>query len=504
MDDPLNLSMFRAYDIRTPAARLTAPLAERLASAEALYFQEVLGADGVVVAHDARSAGPRYLDLAASVFLRAGLEVLVLPGPCSTSMLYFAAMRHPGHAAVMFGASHNPADDTGQKLVAPGMRPIAEGIGPEGGLSRIKRDYQADARARDRAGGKIRAINLLDQYIEFSMEQAGVAPGDLRGITLLQDYLFGAAGPEMMLAFERAGATLTPLHFAADGAFPLGDPNPVNPDVIRPGLDALKSGEFHLGMFFDGDGDRIDLYRGDGTYLAPSFAYAAILPRIRNRAQGKNLGVFADLKANPLAVMEMAKSGLIVDVVRNGHSQIKQALHDDPKRIGAVEESAHFYQAFSTGPSGSRFCTENTLYFALLIARVWKEDPDWVDHMFALQRETAREREWGYKFPTIQARHEALQAVRSHFEGTGAQAMERMKNGMDLEATLLRRGLPFEIDATTRLTPDWLQVCQRVSQSEDALARWDAVGANAELVSEAKRAIAAITQRFGAGEEYRG
>ena len=57
MDD-LNLSMFRAYDIRTPSDRLTLPLAERLARAEASYFREVLGVRGVVVAHDARRTGP--------------------------------------------------------------------------------------------------------------------------------------------------------------------------------------------------------------------------------------------------------------------------------------------------------------------------------------------------------------------------------------------------------------------------------------------------------------
>ncbi len=82
--------------------------------------------------------------------------------------------------------------------------------------------------------------------------------------------------------------------------------------------------------------------------------------------------------------------------------------------------------------------------------------------------------------------------------------MDRMKNGMDLEATLLRRGLPFDVHVNTQLAPDWLQVCQRVSQSEDGLARWEAVGATAELVRQAKREIAAIVPRFGAGVEYQG
>jgi hypothetical protein len=109
----------------------------------------------------------------------------------------------------------------------------------------------------------------------------------------MQDYLNGAAGREMMLAFNRSGANLAPVHFTADGTFPLGDPNPVKTKVIREGLDTLKAGVFTLATFFDGDGDRIDFYRGNGAYLSSSFVYAAILPEIRKRFPGAGMGVYA-------------------------------------------------------------------------------------------------------------------------------------------------------------------------------------------------------------------
>ncbi|HXG23915.1 MAG TPA: hypothetical protein VNJ09_05115, partial [Chthonomonadales bacterium] len=67
----LNLSMFRAYDIRTPAEQLTDELATRLARAEAVYFCDYLNASGVLLAHDARLMGPHYLQLAAEEFARA-------------------------------------------------------------------------------------------------------------------------------------------------------------------------------------------------------------------------------------------------------------------------------------------------------------------------------------------------------------------------------------------------------------------------------------------------
>ncbi|WP_165250519.1 phosphoglucomutase [Paludisphaera soli] len=502
MADDLNLSMFRAYDIRTPSALLTPELSGRLARAEARYFRDVLDAPGVVIAHDARSTGPRHLTMAADAYRDAGLEVVVLPGVSSTSLFYYAAMRHPDLAAVMFGASHNPAGDTGRKLLAPGVLPIAREIGPEGGLDRIQELYRDDASTLAPRRGSIRAVELIDDYVAFSMELAGVEPGGLGGVRVFQDYLFGAAGREMMLAFGRAGAELAPLHFAADGAFPLGDPNPVKRDVIAPGLAAMRSSGALLGMFFDGDGDRLDVYRGDGTYLSSSFVYAAIMPEIRRRHPGEGLGVFADLKSNPLAIVEMARCGVAVDVIRNGHSQIKESLARDPARFGAVEESAHFYEAFPL--DGGRYCTENTLAFALRVARVWGEAPERFERLFEIQGTTAREREWGYKFPDDASRAAALDAVRESFEGQGFRSLSRMKNGMDLEATLMRWGLPLDVDEHTQLADDWLQVCQRISQSEDGLARWEVSGATPELVAHVKRRIAAGVAGYGAGSEYQG
>jgi hypothetical protein len=189
-------------------------------------------------------------------------------------------------------------------------------------------------------------------------------------------------------------------------------------------------------------------------------------------------------------------------VIRNGHSQIKNPLYENPKSIGTVEESAHFYEAFTM--DGARYCTENTLYIALLVARAWHEHPERFDALLALQAQTSREREWGYLFPSDAQRAAALDAIEAHFVAEGAQAMSRMPNGYDLEATLMRRGLPFDIGRDTRLAPDWFQVCQRISQSENGLARWETVAATPELASAAKREIARIVQQFGAGEEYQG
>ncbi len=494
--------MFRAYDIRTPASSLGTELASRLDHAMALYFKQDLGVKGVIVAHDARSTGPRYLQNGAEIFLNAGLDVIVIPGVCSTSMFYFTAMQYPDMAAVMFGASHNPAGDTGCKILGKGVFPIAEHIGPEGGLDKIKEYYILGNSANFKSRGSIKAYDPTGDYIAYSMELAGVRKGGLKGLRIFQDYLNGAAGREMMLAFARAEADLSPLHFTADGSFPLGDPNPVKQEVIAEGLRTLKKGGSLLGVFFDGDGDRIDFYNGSGVFLSSSFVFAGILPEIRKRFPGDGIGVYADLKSNPLAIMEMAKTGVTVNVIRNGHSQIKNAMYENPAMVATVEESAHFYEAFTY--QGARYCTENTLYIALLTARTWLENPGKYTELFEIQSETSRAREWGYKFPGDDHRTEALRDVEEYFRSFGAKVMSRMPNGYDLEATMMRKGIPFDIDENTIISSDWLQVCQRISQSENGLARWEVVSGDPKLTAMAKEEIAHIVKKHGAGDEYKG
>ncbi|HET6385923.1 MAG TPA: phosphoglucomutase [Armatimonadota bacterium] len=497
MRQDLNLAMFRTHDIRASSGDLTPELALRLARAEARYFRETLSVDAVILAHDARLSGPRYLGIAADVYQQAGMDVLWIPGACSMSHLYFTAMQHPECAAVMFGASHSPGGDTGRIILGPGVRPIAERIGPGGGLDRLKGFYLEDAGVTATRRGRLIGVDNLAAYVEYSMELAGVGPGSLKGIPVLHDYLHGSGGQEMIFAFEKAGANLTPLHYTPDGRFPLGDPNPVMPDVTREGRIAIETGDYLTAAIFDGDADRIDIYSGKGGYLASSFVYAAILPYILDRNPGHPAGVFADLKSNPLAVTEMARAGTTVEVIRNGHSQIKNEMYEHPHVLGAVEESAHFYESFMLEGRGP-YCTENTLYVALLVARAWSENPARFKDLIRVQSSTSREREWGQTFQSEDARSDALFHVEEYLTTEGLRPMTATRSGLKLGATLLRRGLPFVITQKTVLQPNWLQVCQRVIPSEPRMARWEVVGATQEITARARAEILKITHQMGA------
>lgn len=511
--DDLNLGMFRANDIRTPARRLTDELALRLARAEACYIRNSMGARGVVIAHDARASGPRLTEIALSAYAQAGLDCVLLPGVTGVCQFYYACMRHADLAGVFVGASHNPAGDTGRKIVGPGLTPIAADLGPEGGLTRLAELYKVGASDRSDTPGRVSAFDALPGYVAYSVRHAQVEPGGLRRVRILHDYLNAAGGRELMLGFAPSGAQLVPLHAVANPMFPLGDPNPVKQDVIAHGLETLRAGDFDLGMFFDGDADRLDVYLGDGTLLSSSFVYATILPFILRRMYNPKYHdlspiagvvtdaspiVYTDTKSNPLAIAEMAAAGVEPRIIRSGHSHIKHAMYGDPRAIGTVEESAHYYEAFTY--EGHRYCTENTLYFALMVARAWRDDPDRFRHLARVQASSGREREWGHVFPDDAFRSQALAAVREHFAALGAQVTDRMADGTPMQSDFIRYGIPSDAPPSG----DWLQISQRVSQSEDHLARWEVMAGSQALASETKAAIQRIVKPFGAGPEYQG
>lgn len=501
----LNLGMFKAYDIRTPASRLTLDLSERLAHAEASYFRERLGTNKVILCREARLAGPQYLEQGIRVFRDLGFEVLANPQVSSTCLFYYTCMRHPDAAGIMYGASHNPAGDTGQKIVGPGVQPIADDCGPDGGLKAIRGLYEQGARASALPGGRLRLVGYLADYVDYAMQLAGVRPGDLAGARILADFLSGAAGQEVLLAFAAAGAELHPRNLVPDGRFPGGAPNPVVRESIAPSLDLLDRGRFDFAMFFDGDGDRVDFVAPAGQQLSPAFNLVALAGRLKAIFPGVSQPrIYVDLKANPLAIARIARQGFGVHVIRNGHSQIKQALggHAAAGFLAAVEESSHYYLNFPL--AGALYPSENTLFYSLLTAKAWRESPALFRELLELQSTTFREREWGYHFADDALRAEALAAVEREFVRAGGQSMSRMADGMDMDATLLREGLPFVIDASTPMSEEWTQIAQRVSQSEQGLARWEVTAGTPARKAAAVQLIETTVRRFGAGPKYVG
>jgi phosphomannomutase len=518
----LNLGMFKAYDIRTKSHRLSTAIAQRLILATGRYILDELGTGSVVLGRDARLAGPGLVELAIEMFPAMGISVIVNPLQSSTCQFYFACMRNPGSAGIMFTASHNPGEYIGLKLMGPGMTTLAMDSGPGGGITGILARYLEDAQPgamphnvhAKAPRAAVRVQRYLDEFIDYSIRLAGIRQNSLAGVPILADFLNGAAGTEMSEALGFAGASLRVRNLVPDGFFPSGDPNPIVVKSIQPTRELMRSGNFLCGFCFDGDGDRMDVMAPSGDQLAPGFNMTVLVPEIvKYFASVHAMGgfgpaagpyaphIYADVKANPMAMADQAAAGAKVHIIRNGHSFIKEALRSNFSRqyLAASEESAHYYMNFPMDPddvSKGFAGTENTLYFMLLTAKMWAAEPARYEAALARQHKIVREREWPCHFHDESLMENVMDEVESEFARRGLVVMKTMEDGGSLDATLMRSGLPEVIGPDTDLEKPWFQVAQRITRSEEGITRWEVVSNSETACRDAVAAIRRISDRY--------
>ena len=503
MED-LNLGMFKSYDIRTKVFNLTDALRVRLCHALALYCRDVLKVPSVVVCRDARLHVPLIAEDLTDAMKLAGLTVYLNPLPVSTCQFYFTCMKYKDSAGIMLTASHNPGEYVGAKIVSKGLFPIAMDYGPEGGIRRIMQYYMDDCRVEKSVRkGRCVVINELNNYIDYSMKLAGVKEGSLKGLKVMLEFLSGSAGVEEALAFQRAGADIEVRNVVPDGFFRSGDPNPIIESSVAPARQAMKNGDFDIGFCFDGDGDRMDLMDRDGKQIVPGLNMSIIIDKLLPIYNGTKRDFYADVKAIPVSLCEIAKRGVNVHIIRNGHSFIKAKLRDNCDRgfFSSEEESAHYYINLpydEDHPEKGYAAVESTLFFALVTARSYVEDPAAYRRARKLQDSIFRVREWPILCEAAPEKMpEILQRVEDRMRELGAIVIDRMEDGSDLDATLMRFNLPETFTAQTDLEGvTWAQVAQRISRSEDAMARWEVVSNNREECERLNNEVRAIVSEY--------
>ena len=499
----LNLTMFKQYDIRTRYNTLTVEIKERLYNAIAVYIKDSVKAKSVVIGRDARLYVPELAEGITRLLRKAGLDVYINPLPISTCQFYYSCMKHRESAGIMVTASHNPGEYVGLKLVGPEVAPIAFGCGPDGGIAKIKELYIADVKAEPAKEGRMFVINYMEDYIRYCMKLSGVTEGSLKGTRIMLEFLNGSAGSELALAFQKAGAELELRDVAPDGFFWRGDPNPIIETSIAPTRAAMREGNFDFGFCFDGDGDRVDLMAPNGEQIVPGLNMSIIVKKMIDIFHGTKMEVYADVKAIPLSLCEIAKSGVKVHIIRNGHSFIKEKLRENCANgyFAAEEESAHYYLNYPYDPddlSKGFAAIESTLFIALLSARCFKENPEAYRRAYKLQTSLFREREWPLHCEAAPEKMPLLMdEVENRMRELGATVIKEMDDGSDLDACLMRFNLPKTFSADYSLDgKKWVQVAQRISRSEEAMCRWEVVSNDPELCSQYNGYVKEITDRY--------
>jgi phosphomannomutase len=323
-------SVFKAYDIRGRAD--TGELDEELYRRIGAALVDRLDARTVAVGRDCRDSSPRFFAALSEGIRSAGGDVIDI-GEVPTDAVYFYSGAQQVHGAIIT-ASHNPPEYNGLKLCRPGAAPI----GMQTGLADIK-DAVVSGKATDGVErGEMRSASIVDDYVDHLFRI--VPPDSIGALRIAADGGNGMAGVAIHQVFDKIPATLDGLYLEPDGTFPNHPADPLVPENLADLEELARSGDYDLGVAFDGDADRAFFLDDNAQPLSGSTVTSLVARRIL--ADNPGASVVHNLitsKAVPETVIEYGGTPVRTRV---GHSFIKQVMAETGAVFGG-EHSGHYY-----------------------------------------------------------------------------------------------------------------------------------------------------------------
>jgi phosphoglucosamine mutase len=315
---------------------LTLPFASSLARAAA----DVLGSGPWLIARDPRASGP---ELVAAV--RSGLaahgaastDLAVLPTP---ALAWWA--ERLDRPAVMVTASHNPWHDNGIKVFAPGGTKLNDTV-----ESAIEARLHIDAPGPDAVvvDADEPDANWLGDYVEH----VRVGLRSLDGLRVVLDVANGAMVDAAPAAFQSAGADVTVIHDRPDGRNINRECGATHPASLAR---AVVEADAHLGLAFDGDGDRVIAVDHLGRVVDGDRLIGLAALQLRSMGALVDDTVVVTVMSNLGFHRAMATHGINVVTTAVGDRYVLEALDAGGYALGG-EQSGHIvYRHLATTGDG--------------------------------------------------------------------------------------------------------------------------------------------------------
>jgi phosphoglucosamine mutase len=238
---------------------LTPDLVGRLGKAAALWS----GGGRVFVGRDTRASGPELEDAFAQGVVAAGGNA-VLGGVLPTPAVALLAL----DLGAVISASHNPPQYNGVKIFGRGGQKLTDAEEEE-------IEALMDAPSVAEPGRVDRVAIAPDSYLGHIVERFG---SQLAGLRVAVDCANGAYSEIAPKAFEALGARVTAVAAAPDGTN-------INVGCGATDMRALQqlvtSGDFDLGVAFDGDGDRVLAVDAEGRIVDGDQILAVLAVHLR-------------------------------------------------------------------------------------------------------------------------------------------------------------------------------------------------------------------------------
>ena len=323
----INPYIFREYDIRGNVSEdFPEHIVTKLGKAFGTFVKRAGGIE-IAISGDIRLTTPALIEQFKSGILATGVDVINL-GILPTPVNYFSMFHLGVSAAVQITGSHNPPEFNGFKL-SMNKKPVYGGD--------IQKLYQLiDKMDFEEGEGTEARFKILETYNEMIKEKIHIE----RPMKVVMDCGNASAAVNAPELFKSMGVELKELYCEPDGTFPNHHPDPTVEENLTDLINEIRSGDYDVGIAFDGDADRVGVVDDTGEILWADQLMSIFLPEIISEGED----ILFDVKCSQALEDMIRRYGGNPIMWKTGHSLIKQKMVELGCKFGG-EMSGHIFFA---------------------------------------------------------------------------------------------------------------------------------------------------------------
>ena len=333
------MSIYKPYDIRGNATTELTP---------ELYRQwgRVLGSsiapgEKFVAGGDVRGSTPRFLAALLAGLAETGLDAVDL-GVLPTPMVYFARRRLAAAGCAVVTASNDPPEINGLKWTIGDRPPTEEDV------RRLQQDVPADdCLAADRPARKPRPLDVSFDYVaQFQETWRDWLDAKLHVVLDPMHGCFARRARRYLQAIFPQ-CLFSTIHDESHASFGGRNPDCSRPQHLEELCSAVYHHRAHVGLAFDGDGDRLAMVDNRATPLTAEEATWVLLQTFGADLDGRQF--VYDLKFSDRVPEAARQLGAEPLVERTGHAFIRTRMLDSDALFGAEISGHYFFKALAGG-----------------------------------------------------------------------------------------------------------------------------------------------------------
>ena len=323
----VNKYIFREYDIRGKVVDDFPPHVVTLLGRSFGTFVKRNGFREIALSGDIRLTTPDLMDHFKEGVLATGTDVINL-GLLPTPTNYYSMFKLGVGGAVQITGSHNPPEFNGFKMSMDRKAVYGDSI-------QTLRKFIDENDFETGAGSEIKH-DIGSDYKKMIVEKINIK----RPMKVVMDCGNAAGSLNAPQIFKDLGIELTELFCEPDGTFPNHHPDPTVEENLADLIQTIQSGDYDIGVAFDGDADRVGVVDETGDVVWADQLMALFLPELIEKGDD----ILFDVKCSQALEDMIVKHGGTPVMWKTGHSLIKQKMYELGCKLGG-EMSGHIFFA---------------------------------------------------------------------------------------------------------------------------------------------------------------